>query len=90
MVTRKVCGAPSLGMRTTGTPRVQPAARDATDHEAAEELVPVERHRLELERGVEVDARRRRELEDRLEQRAQVGARRLERRDAATACFAEA
>ena len=82
LVTRKRSAAPALGHAHHGRAAHEPPARDAPDHEAADEVVVAERHRLELERPLEVDRGRRRLLEDRLEQRPQVAARRrrVERR----------
>ncbi len=56
----------------------QAAALDAADHQAADEVVVVERGGLELERALGVHDGRRHELEDRVEQRAQVAARRVD------------
>jgi hypothetical protein len=64
------------------------AALDPADHEPADELVPSQGHRLELQRAVHVDLGRWRLLEDHVEQRTKVLALsvRLER---GRACFAE-
>ena len=67
---------PLSGSRTAVWPRADLAAGDAPDHQAADEVVPAERAGLELERALAVDARRRRVLEDGVEQRPQVAARR--------------
>ena len=70
-------GCPARAEPHGGGAAADPAAGDAPDHQPAHEVVPAERAGLELERALDVDPRRRRVLEDRLEQRAQIPARSL-------------
>ena len=77
LVTRKASGRAGPGQTDHRRPALEAPPFDPADHEPADELVVVERHGLELQRPVDVDLRRRRVLDDGLEQRSQIRARLL-------------
>jgi hypothetical protein len=74
-VTRNDWRLARSGNATTVALRFSEPRLDPADHEPADELVPSQGHRLELQRALQVDFGWRRLLEDQIEQRAQVLAR---------------
>ena len=80
LVTLVCCIAPSSLQTATGSPILHAAVEDAADRDAAEVVARVEVGDQQLQRRVGIAARRRHVLDDRVEQRPQVLARRRRHR----------